>query len=392
MLIRNALLPAIGRRDVHIQDGKIAAIGDALPADDLQIIDATGKVLFPGFVDAHSHLDKSLLGRPWFGYHPRSLQQMLADERTLRSAPDWDNEQQIGNNVEVMVRNGATHTRAFVDIDTEVNLSGLHGMLAAQKKYRHAITMHIIAFAQSGIAGRPGTTELLERALENGADSIGGMDPCSVERNPVQHLDLIFALAEKHGTGIDIHLHERGELGAFSAGLIVERAKALQLPRPVVISHPDFLGDIPLDRARRIVEEMVDAGVAVTTCVPSGDPKPPLRIMRDAGLSIGVGCDGQRDSWGPLNRSDMLFKAYLLAWRYGFGTQDDVEIAGSLITYGGAGVMNLSDYGLRTGAAADLVLLPGEIAAEPLIELPYQRTVIKAGRIVADAGELIHVD
>lgn len=215
------------------------------------------------------------------------------------------------------------------------------------------------------------------------------MDPCAVEHDPAQHLDLIFRLAEKYGTGVDIHLHERGELGAFSAGLIIERAKVLQLPRKVVISHPDFLGDIPVDRAGRIVEQMVDAGVAVTTCVPSGDPKPPLRLMRDAGLTVGVGCDGQRDSWGPLNRSDMLFKAYLLAWRYGFGTADDLAIAGDLITHGGANVMNIADYGLRAGATADLVLLPGDIAAEPLIELPHQRTVIKAGRIVADAGELI---
>jgi cytosine/creatinine deaminase len=390
LLITNVLVPTGLRRDVLIEDGVIRQITDHIvPPSGSEQLDGTGQVLLPGFVDAHSHLDKSLLGRPWYGYAPRSLSQMLADERGLRSSPEWDYAAQIGNNAEVLVANGATHTRAFVDIDTEVGLAGLEGMLAVQTTFASALTMQIVAFAQSGMAGRPGTEQLLDDALAAGADIVGGIDPSLVERDPVRHLDLIFALAEKHGAGVDVHLHESGPLGAHSASLIVERAKVHDLPRPVVISHPDFLGGISGLQAGQLIEAMVEAGVAVTTCVPSGEPKPPLKTMLEAGLLVGVGCDGERDSWAPLGHSDMLLRAYLMAWRYGFGTDADLEIPLDLISAGGARVMGLPDHDVKEGSRADLVLLPGEVKVEPIVALPRDRTVIKGGHIVARGGHLI---
>src|SRR5690554_2333266 len=43
--------------DVLIEDGRITAIQPGLAATDVEIYDATGCRLFPGFVDAHTHLD-----------------------------------------------------------------------------------------------------------------------------------------------------------------------------------------------------------------------------------------------------------------------------------------------------------------------------------------------
>ncbi len=50
--------------DILIRDGKFAAIGENLTADDAEVIDASGKHVYPGFVDAHSHigLDDSGIG------------------------------------------------------------------------------------------------------------------------------------------------------------------------------------------------------------------------------------------------------------------------------------------------------------------------------------------
>ena len=42
--------------DVLIEDGKIAAIGENLTDNEAQVIDATGKVVSPGFIDMHTHL------------------------------------------------------------------------------------------------------------------------------------------------------------------------------------------------------------------------------------------------------------------------------------------------------------------------------------------------
>ncbi len=74
----------------------------------------------------------------------------------------------------------------------------------------------IVAFPQSGMLIRPGTLELLEAALPNGANVVGGLDPSMIDRDPAKHLDAIFSLAGKYDVDIDIHLHEPDDLGAFS--------------------------------------------------------------------------------------------------------------------------------------------------------------------------------
>ena len=61
MLIRNgcihdAIHETPYRADILVRDGKIAAIGPDLPADGEETVDAGGLQVYPGFVDAHSHL------------------------------------------------------------------------------------------------------------------------------------------------------------------------------------------------------------------------------------------------------------------------------------------------------------------------------------------------
>ncbi len=44
-----------GPRDVLVQDGKIARVGEGLPGEDARILDLKGKVVAPGFIDMHVH-------------------------------------------------------------------------------------------------------------------------------------------------------------------------------------------------------------------------------------------------------------------------------------------------------------------------------------------------
>lgn len=376
--------------DVSIRAGRIERIARALTVqDDVPVLDGSGQILLPSFVDAHSHLDKSLVGMPWFPRRAgRALPELLADERALRRTDAWNYERQIGRNARVMIANGATYTRAFVDIDTDAGLRGFEAMQAVKHTYADALTIQIVAFPQSGVTGRPGTDTLMAQALADGADIVGGIDPCLRERDPVRHLDWLFALAETHDAGIDVHLHEMGTMGAFSAELIAERTRAHGLAGKVVISHPDFLGDIAPSHAHAIIDDMVAAGIAVTTNAPP-TAKAPLRYMIEAGLTIGAGCDGECDSWAPMNRSDMLFKAYQLALHNGLTADSELDAVLDLITIGGAHIMSIDDYGLDVGGRADLVMLPAETAAEALVALPTRRTVIKNGRVIAVDGEYL---
>jgi cytosine/creatinine deaminase len=286
-----------------------------------------------------------------------------------------------------MVARGTTHVRTHVDIGPDIGLAHFHGIQAMRDSHRDWIDVEIVAFPQTGVMIKPGTLELLEQAVREGAEAIGGLDPVGVDRDPKGQLDGIFAIADRHGCGVDIHLHDRGDLGAVTIDMIVERTRALGLKGKVVISHAFCLGMVEPARLDGLVDDLLDQDIAIMTHAPSGPtPFPPVRLLHDRGVRLLSGSDGVRDTWGPLNTGDMLERAFLLAYRSGFRDDSSLEVALRMATYGGAQTMGVTDYGVTVGSAADLGMVEAETAAEAVAFHPMRRLVLKRGQVVARDG------
>ena len=388
LLIRNVRPAGGAATDVLVRDGRIAAIGAGATGGDATF-DAGGRLMIPGLVEAHTHLDKSFWGMGW---HKHTAGPALIDkietERRNRREFGIDADRQSGRLVAQMVKLGTTHIRSHVDVDTEVGLAGIEGVMAMRERLKDVIDVEIVAFAQSGMLIRPGTLELLDQAMAMGADVVGGLDPCTLDRDPKGHLDAIFGLAEKYGRPLDIHLHERGEVGAFSMELIIERTRALGMQGKVAISHAFCLGMPDADYVRRLIESLAKERIALVTTAPASSPAPSVMACLKAGVVISGGSDGVRDSWNPYGMGDMLERATLVGLRNNFRRDEEMELALDLCTYQGAKTMGIADYGLDVGCIADLVILPGETICEAIVERPADRTVVKRGRIVARHGEL----
>ena len=347
--------------------------------------------MFPGFVDAHAHMDKTLLGLGWYRNEVGpSLTDKIENERRVRRERNLNSHQQSSRQARLAIVAGTTHIRTFVDIDTEVKLSGFEGVQRTRADFSDALDIQIVAFPQSGMLVRPGTLELMEEALRNGAEVVGGLDPSAIDRDPAAHLDAIFGLAEKYDVDVDIHLHEPGDLGAFSVELIAERTRVLGWQGRVVISHAFCLGGVTDDYYEQLVELLVENRITIMTHGPSGNrPIPPLMKLRAAGVDVCSGNDGIRDSWGPLNMPDMLLRAFLVAYRNNLRRDDEIETVLDVITHGGARVLKDDAYGLRAGCRADLVIVDGETHVEAVIERPERWLVMKRGAVVARQGECL---
>src|SRR5277367_2105667 len=209
----------------------------------------------PGLVEAHTHLDKSLLGLPWYRNEvgPRLIDKIENERKDRKSLP-INARRQSERQARLSVSHGTTFIRSHVDVDTECGVSGIEGVMATREALADFVAIDLVAFPQSGLLTRPGTVELMEQALRLGAEAVGGLDPCAIDRDPKGHLDTVFALAERFGRNVDIHLHEPGEMGLFSMELIIERTRALGMAGRVIISHAFCLG---MDHGS--VEAMIDA-------------------------------------------------------------------------------------------------------------------------------------
>ena len=376
---------------VAISDGRIKAIGPDVKLSGAEVIDAGGRLLFPGFVDAHTHMDKTLIGLGWYRNEVGpTLRDKIDNERRLRVEQNIDAHQQSSRHARLAIATGTTHIRTFVDIDTDIKLSGFEGVLRTREDFADALDIQIVAFPQSGMLVRPGTVELMEEALRNGADLVGGLDPSAIDRDPKGHLDTVFNLAERYDVDVDIHLHEPGTLGAFSVELIAERTKTLGWQGRVVISHAFCLGSIEEGYLERLIELLVEHDIAIMSHGPSGfAPPPAVKRLHDAGVRMCTGNDGIRDSWGPLNMPDMLLRTFIVAYRNNLRRDDEIELALDIATRSSAQVIGAEDYGLEQGGWADLVLVDGETHVEAVIERLARWLVLKRGRVVAREGECL---
>jgi cytosine/adenosine deaminase-related metal-dependent hydrolase len=153
------------------------------------------------------HLDKTLTGLPWMGHAagPTRMSRIETDKTILPYLP-LSTEERAGNLIRECVARGTCHLRTHVDIDLESGLAKLEGVLAARERYCDRATVQIVAFPQSGVMRCPGVLDLLDAAVRNGADLVGGIDPLEIDRDPKGQLDGIFAIAARHGIGLDLHL------------------------------------------------------------------------------------------------------------------------------------------------------------------------------------------
>ena len=390
LLLRNVRPMAQAAVDVLIRAGRIAEIGPQLSAPDLESVDGQNAILLPGLIEAHTHLDKSLLGLPWYRNEvgPRLIDK-IENERRVKHELGIEPQRQSERQSILSVSKGSTHIRSHVDVDTQDGLKGVEGVMATRDKLKDLIDIELVAFPQSGMLIRPGTVELMDQALQNGVDVVGGIDPAGMDRDPKGHIDTIFRLAEKHGKPVDIHLHEVGELGAFSMELIIDRTQALGMQNNVTVSHAFCLGMNDKTYVAQLIEQLAKAQVHIMTTGPAARSAPPVKALRAAGVVVCSGSDGIRDTWGPYGQADMLERAMFIGLSNNLRRDDEVEQALDICTHGGAQVMALQDYGLTVGCQADLVLVEGETLAEAVVTHAPRKLVLKRGHIVARDGVCI---
>ncbi|WGF87487.1 amidohydrolase family protein [Marinivivus vitaminiproducens] len=367
--------------DLEIAGERIGRIGRAEPGAPCR--DATGLLCMPSLIEGHVHLDKTFLGCSWQPHlEGGSVAERIRLEKVARARVDDPVVVRGARLAERAIAFGAGTMRSHADIDAEWGLANLEAEIALRERFADRLDIQIVAFPQSGILRSPGTDDLLEAALEAGADLVGGLDPAGIDEDPVQHLEIVFDVADTYGKGVDIHLHDAGALGCFELGLIAEMTRAIGLQGQVTVSHAYCLGQVDPATFGRTAEALAASGIAILTSAPSG-AMPPVRALRQAGVTVFAGSDNIRDAWAPYGDGDILRRATLAAYQQGYRSDADMGYALDLITTESARALGLADYGVAPGRPADFVLVEAETVAEAVANPPARRVVFKHGRLVA---------
>src|SRR5262245_54696325 len=180
--------------DIEIVNGRFDSVGSA--PRDATTIDGRGWLCLPALIEGHVHLDKTFLGCPWYSFGGgKTVPDRIREEKLVRRRLSIPVEERGALLVEREIAAGAGYLRTHVDVDSDWKLANLEAVLKIRERYHDAIDIEIVAFPQSGILSSPGTEALLDAAMRSGADLVGGLDPTSIDGDPVKHLDIVFEIA-----------------------------------------------------------------------------------------------------------------------------------------------------------------------------------------------------
>ncbi|MFF9070429.1 amidohydrolase [Streptomyces sp. NPDC014891] len=372
-------------RDLVVVDGRVS---DRPAPHGAKVVDGGGRIALPSLVDAHIHPDKTTWGGSWVSRRPASgIGDYVAQDVELFRSQRRPVAERAYGLMSHAVSRGTRGMRAHADVAPAYGLAGVEGVAEARERLRHALDVQIVAFPQHGVIRTPGTAALLERAAREGLiDMIGGIDPIGFDEALDDQLDVVFGIAERHGVGVDIHLHDRGEKGMKAMRGIVDRTRALSLAGRVTVSHVFCLPELSDRELGAIAADLGDQDIALTTVAPSDSLVLPIERLREHGVRVGLGSDGVRDSWSPFGNADMMHRAHILGWVTDVRLDDELTGCYEVAAHGGADVMGLAHADFRAGAPADFVLVRGECLPQVVVDMPRRDLVVHGGVVVARDG------
>ena len=351
--------------DISVAAGRIAAIAPSLPGD-LRVA-AQGGWVFPGYVDAHIHLDKAHILERCDMTQGGLAHAVTETARAKASFTADDVYARASLVVDAAVSHGTTALRSFVEVDPRVGLRGLESLLALRDERAHQITIQICAFAQEGITNEPETLTLLIHAMQRGADLVGGCpyrDP-----DPLAHIDHIFDLAQRFDCDADFHIDF--DLDPQNADLpaLIAATQARGWGGRVVAGHATKLSAMAPADVAAMARRLRDAGIGVVA-LPATDlflmgrdadrlqPRgvAPLATLARAGVRCGVASNNIMNPFTPYGDANLARMANLFANVAHLSTDDDLTASFAMVAGDAAALIGLR-HSLAPGDPATMVLL-----------------------------------
>ncbi len=399
LIVKNAKLrERDALTDIAIDRGVILEIGPnlACPAD--TVIDAKGALVTPSLIDPHIHLDKVNI----FDVVRKNVSGTLKEaiEIIWDKKKDYTTEDILARSEDVLLRalkNGTLNMRSHVDVDTIGGLKPLEGVKALREKYRNVMDLQLVAFPQEGIIKNPGCEALMWKAMESGADVVGGMPANEYSPDDSrEHVRICFDIAEKFDADIDMHVDETDDPFYRTLEMIADEALKRGWIGRVTAGHTCALAAYDDHYANYVIEKCAKTQIRfitnpVTNLLLQGRlDKQPIRrgITRvkellAAGILVSFGQDCVKDTFYPYGSADMLQVANVTAHAAQMSLPPEIETVYDMITTTAAEILKLKDYGLAVGKKANLVVVNAKDARDAIRLTPERLYVIREGKIVA---------
>jgi cytosine deaminase len=397
LLIKGGTLPDGTISDIGIKGDRISAVG-RLDGPAVKVIDATGDLVSPPFVDPHFHMDAVLsYGLPrinasgtllegiglWGELRETATVDEMVD-RALRYC-DW------------AVSMGLLAIRTHVDT-TPDHLRGVEAMLEVKRRVAPYLDLQLVAFPQDGLYRTPTGRQNVVRALDMGVDVVGGIP--HFERTMEEGADSLRDLARmaaERGLMWDVHCDETDDPMSRHVETMAREVRRHGLGGRAAGSHLTSMHSMDNYYVSKLLPLIAESGM---TAIPNPlinitlqgrhDSYPKRRgltrvkEMQAMGITVGWGQDCVLDPWYSLGTADMLDVAFMGLHVAQMTHPAEMARCFTMVTECNAAIMGLQHYGLNVGDQASLVVLDASNPIEALRLRPDRLAVVSKGRVVAE--------
>ena len=383
--------------DIGIAGDRITAIGALDGAEAGQVVDATGDLVSPPFVDPHFHMDATL---------SYGLPRINASGTLLEGIGLWGELKQVMTHEDVVTRAvdycdwaasmGVLAIRSHVDTCDD-RLLGVEAMLEVREKVKDYIDLQLVAFPQDGFYRDPTARENTIRALDMGIDVVGGIP--HFERTMADGAASVRELCEiaaERGLQVDMHCDETDDPHSRHIETLAAETTRLGLQGRVAGSHLTSMHSMDNYYVSKLLPVMAEAEI-------NAIPNPLINIMLQGrhdtfpkrrgltrvkemlamGINVGWGQDCVLDPWYSLGTGDMLDVAFMGLHVAQMSSPEEMRTCFDMVTTHNARTMGLADYGLHAGAGASLVVLDAGDRIEALRLRARRLCVVSKGKVIS---------
>jgi cytosine deaminase len=396
-IVRNARLadgdPARATVDIAVADGRIAAIAPGISGAG-EVFDACGRLVSPGLVESHFHLDKSRIADRCAPQKDRRATDHMARTSAIKHTfTVEDIYARASATLEQCVLNGVSHMRTHVEVDPNVGLLGFDAVERLARDYAWAIDVQLCVFLQEGWTHVPGAEANVVAALKRGARVVGGA-PRYDSDGPGQ-IRRIFELAKEFDVDVDIHLDGGYTTHDMNIWQVCELADEIGWGGRVAIGHGNKYSCLPPAELAALGKRLAASGVAVTV-LPATDmftsgrhlEHSVIRGVADAnalvaeGANCSISTNNVLNAFTPFGDCSLVRIANLYANVVQRSRPEELAECFAMVSSRPARILRRNDYGIAVGNPADLVVWNAATPAEAIATVAQPLAGFKRGRRV----------
>ncbi len=399
LLRRARIAPDRDLVDLVIVDGIIRQIVPAglAPGGDPEVfeIDIGGRLVLPGFIDAHMHLDKCFMSDRVVNRSGTLDEALAASLAAKRAFTHEDVRQRARRLIAMAVANGTTSIRSHVDVDEAAGVRSFEALAALRGELADVVTLQLVPMARGDLVESRAARDRLQRCLDLGADAIGGVP--RPEARGEDLIELLFRFAKEYDRDLDLHIDEKDDPKDLMILPLARHAIREGYQGRVTAGHLCALASAPPLEAAEIIAMVHDAGIHVISLpavnlhlMGRGDDRAVrrgvtrVRELLAAGVNVAYASDNVRDAFTPFGNADMLQAGLILGHAAHLGDPEGLRTLLEMATVRPAHIVYPGlHYGVAAGNDADLVAVDEEDFSNVILNQPTRSLVFKRGRLVA---------